>query len=510
MSFSLTPKEQNRVEIAGLLGYHLDPIGKNELALLVVFAFIYAIDLLAVVFLIWNRNYPPLKSKSPMIMVGVYISFVLWFIGDLQANGIVHLSGTALTNCKAFGVWVRVLLGVCTVSSLIALRSYGLYRVFRLNQPFNGFGLYLPFIIFCGLLLIYGIISQVLSQKVTIQYVAMLDVCVYTSGYKASLFAFIWVAWVVVAVINWKIRRIKSSFNESREMAFCCLVVFAVLIFTTTMHYTHPTYPFDGKLRLVTTGLDHIACNLVWWTIMFTPMFNCVFRRKQYLRHWTKKLRDDGLQRQYDVESNTTSTSILHSTAPFGSHAYNPHDSSYMYSNSRNVDFYYGDELKHKHGKGSGQNRPDSAIDPIKYGSHSDVSLDSRRMSTHKFMPTPDPFNIQPVSPATVTTLTSGDDPFSIPADTSAEKNNSSVRRTLRRKGRQSENALQNPLVIPPHNAPHMALSSSRSALGPVSSRPPLHSPITYPEPVHTTLTWSHDDASDGLNYHLPGDRHLL
>ncbi|KAJ1936457.1 hypothetical protein FBU59_005047 [Linderina macrospora] len=134
-------------------------------------------------------------------------------------------------------------------------------------------------------------------------------------------------------------------------------------------------------------------------------------------------------------------------------------------------------------------------------------------MSPHQFIPArSDPFNIQPASPATITTLTGSRDPFNIPADrnSSEKKNDSDVRRTLRRKGRQSEDVLQNPLAIPPHNNPQLGPNSSRSPLVLGLSHSPLHSPITYPEPAHTTLTWGHDDGSDSLSYHMPGDRHLL
>ncbi|KAI8320915.1 hypothetical protein GQ54DRAFT_262751, partial [Martensiomyces pterosporus] len=280
---------------------HLDPIGKADLVMIIVISAVYAADLVSVLYLIANRNYPPLKSKSPMLMVAAFVSSVAWYCGDLVTNGHIHLSGTVMANCKAFGVWVRVLLGVCTISSLIALRSYGLYRVFRMNLPYRGLGFYLPFMIYCACLLVYGIVSQVLSTDVTVKYVGLMDLCYYYDGFKASLFVFIWVTWLIVAYINWKIRNIKSSFNESREMALSCFVVFAILTFTTIMHYTHPMYPLSRTLRLLTTSLDHVATNVVWWSIMGTPLFNCLFRKQRYLEMWKRKLRQDGLQREYQI-----------------------------------------------------------------------------------------------------------------------------------------------------------------------------------------------------------------
>ncbi|KAJ2847824.1 hypothetical protein GGI22_005871 [Coemansia erecta] len=306
MSFSLTPAEESRVRLAKLLGYNLDPISTKDMAMIIVISAVYGIDLVAVVFMLWNRRYPPLKSKSPLLMAAAYISCVCWFVGDLQINGHVHLAGTALANCKGIGVWVRVLLGVCTVSSLIALRSYGLFRVFKQNLPYRGLGFYLPFLVYCVCTLVYGIVAQVLSPSVTVEYMPLLDICYCPSAFRGALYGYIWATWLLVAIINWKIRNINSSFNESREMAICCVFVFIALTFNTVLQFASPQYPFHQIQRIITTSLDHLATNLVWWTIMGGPLLNCLFRRQKYFEYWKAKLRKDGFQNEYDMESEDT------------------------------------------------------------------------------------------------------------------------------------------------------------------------------------------------------------
>ncbi|KAJ2851207.1 hypothetical protein GGI22_005291, partial [Coemansia erecta] len=98
---------------------------------------------------------------------------------------------------------------------------------------------------------------------------------------------------------------IRSSFNESREMLGACAAVFAILIFTTAMHYASPAYPLAMRLRIATTALDHAATNIVWWLVMAVPMYQCLFHRKPYLDAWVAKLRRDGLQREYQVASDS-------------------------------------------------------------------------------------------------------------------------------------------------------------------------------------------------------------
>ncbi|KAJ2824561.1 hypothetical protein IWW50_003279 [Coemansia erecta] len=305
MSFSQTADEQNRVKLAEVLGYKLDPISYKDMGLVIAISVVYGLGFLAVVFMLWNRKYPPLKSKNPELMAAAYVSCVFWFVGDLQINGHVHLRGTILTDCRGIGVWMRVLLGVCTVSALIALRSYGLYRVFKQNRPYRGVAFYLPFLVYCACTLVYGIVTQVLPSSVIIEYQPMLDVCYCPSAFRGALYGYIWATWLLIAFINWNIRNIKSSFNESREMAFSCFLVFAILTFSTVMQFVRPEYPFSQVLRLLTTGMDHLGTTLVWWSIMGVPLFNCAFRRHTYLECWTAKLRKDGLQHEYNIKSDS-------------------------------------------------------------------------------------------------------------------------------------------------------------------------------------------------------------
>ncbi|KAJ2808311.1 hypothetical protein H4R21_000099 [Coemansia helicoidea] len=317
MAFSLTQAEQERVKAAAELGIRLDPIGRADMVLVIVISAMYGVDLVAVAYLLWNRRWPPLKSKCPGIMAAGFGSCVCWFVGDLQINGHVHLAGTPLTNCKAVGVWVRVLLGVCTVSALLALRSYGLFRVFCQKRPGRGAGLYLPFVAYCVCTLACGVVAQVLSPRITVEYQPALDFCYCPKPFRAALYAYIWATWLLIAGINYRIRNIKSAFNESREMGAACAVVFAVLTFSTALQFARPDYPFARTLRLLTTGADHVGTNAVWWAIMGEPLWNARFNRAAYQEAWTARLLRDGLQSAYDVPPALSATVVLHSASDF-------------------------------------------------------------------------------------------------------------------------------------------------------------------------------------------------
>ncbi|KAJ2688764.1 hypothetical protein IWW39_001979 [Coemansia spiralis] len=402
-SFAFTPSEQSRVKVAAALGYHLDPISYKDLALIITISVVYGIDLLAVGFMLWNRNYPPLKSKRPLLMAAALASCICWFIGDLQINGHIHLAETGLTNCRGIGLWVRVLLGVCTVSSLIALRSYGLYRVFKQNRPYRGLGLYLPFLIYCGCTLVYGIIAQCIGAEKTVEYKPPLDLCYCPKPFRAALYVYIWTTWLFVAFVNWHIRGIKSSFNESREMAMACFFVFAILTFSTALQFAQPNYPFHQTQRLLTTAMDHLGTNLVWWAIMGEPLFNCAFRKMKYLEYWTSKLKKDGLQNEYEIGSSGSSGA-----------------NNLTYDEDEEIFFFTPTTHPTPVYLPNGEPRPVSSKRRTKFAPnrYSDMTAVTKKLP--KSLPIVpksvdnygDPFDIPPMTPTTAVNSPKSDDPF--------------------------------------------------------------------------------------------------
>ncbi|KAJ2774117.1 hypothetical protein IWQ57_000974 [Coemansia nantahalensis] len=302
LSFSVTPSEQRRVSlIEAMSGLHADPRGRADAIMVIFFTAAYAFDLVAVAYMLANRNYPPIRCKSPILMAGALVSSILWFVGDIQSKGHVPLKDTPWNNCKAFGMWIGALLGVYALGALVAVRALGLIRVFIMGRPFRGRGLYLVLLAYAVSLLVYGAAVQALPAKKTMYYVDVADVCDFSKGLQAAVFAVLGFNWLVVLVLSWHLCSIKSSFNEVFETVVGCLLVFAVLITSIVMHYVMTAYPLNATYRILNTSINHASTQIFWWTIMGVPMFNCLFRRERYLSEWTLKLLSDGLHNEYDV-----------------------------------------------------------------------------------------------------------------------------------------------------------------------------------------------------------------
>ncbi|KAJ1898715.1 hypothetical protein LPJ66_002574 [Kickxella alabastrina] len=157
----------------------LDPRDKADAIIMVITAVIYSLDFVAVLYLLWNRKYPPLKAKNPLIMVLVKFANIIWFSGDLQTSGHIPLANTPMVKCKAFGIWIRFMTGVCLQNSVATMQTYGLYRIFTRFLPYYRLGLYLLFTIYCLCLIAFETAVQVLKPSITAYYVALLDLCNY-------------------------------------------------------------------------------------------------------------------------------------------------------------------------------------------------------------------------------------------------------------------------------------------------------------------------------------------
>ncbi|KAJ1901667.1 hypothetical protein LPJ66_000635 [Kickxella alabastrina] len=141
LSFTLTESELQRQKNAEAMGLKLNPRGMVDMIMLIVISIVYLFNFLAVVYMLWNRNYAPIKSKNVIVMALIMAVSVVWFVGNLQSNAHVPVAGTLMTNCKAFGMCMWVIIGAGGMCSLTAFRAYGPYRVFYLHKPFHGLGL---------------------------------------------------------------------------------------------------------------------------------------------------------------------------------------------------------------------------------------------------------------------------------------------------------------------------------------------------------------------------------
>ncbi|KAJ2000853.1 hypothetical protein GGI04_003982 [Coemansia thaxteri] len=337
MAFPNEAFEDQRLQNAIALKVELDKRGAADVATVMAFAAVVFINFLAVLFTLWNRNYPPIKAKSPLLMTCLFVGSTFWYIGDIRGHGHVQQYGTGLADCHVSNIWMHAVSGMFAVCGLYALRSQMLYQVFHLNQPCSGLKFFMPTIVYSTIVLVFAIVMQALGDKRTTYYVPQLDICSGTNTYKITILTLLWGAVLYDAVMYWRIRNIKSSFNESREMAAVSSLSILVLLVTTLISFLKPSYPLLMPFRVTMTVIGQFCVHLTWWSIMAVPIYQCLFNRHTYLVKWRATLREDGLQREYRADSSS-------GMQPITDNATKSLQTSYGDKVTNTHAFYYGNE----------------------------------------------------------------------------------------------------------------------------------------------------------------------
>ncbi|KAJ2392859.1 hypothetical protein GGI23_005135 [Coemansia sp. RSA 2559] len=297
---SLYTNDEERIAfLEKYLNMHVDPVGSADTAVIAVGSALFGITFLFIATAWFRREFRPIRAKNlPMVTI-LFITGLLWFIGDIPMNGHVMLRG-AFSNCKEWNIWVRVLFCFWYTTGLI-VRCYALDRVFNQNKPTRGIAYYAPSAILILFYLGYSIVTEAMPNKLTIGYNSEIEVCTTSKGYVYVTVGILWVNWLIFIFMVIRLRNIQSTFNEFYESLFILAFGIAAMIKTSVVHFTRPRYPLILGYRVAETIGDAAICNGVILVIIAYPVIRSVYRYKEYERKWLLRLRTDGLQDMYET-----------------------------------------------------------------------------------------------------------------------------------------------------------------------------------------------------------------
>ncbi|KAJ1725630.1 hypothetical protein LPJ61_005628, partial [Coemansia biformis] len=119
--------------LSAMLGIAVTDPNRTDTVVVCVCAGVYALTAIMLVYAWCNYSYRPIKAKNLGWVSLMYLSTILWFIGNIPTNGHVHAVG-GWSKCKVWVVWLRILF--CFVfASLMIIRFYALDRVFNQRKP---------------------------------------------------------------------------------------------------------------------------------------------------------------------------------------------------------------------------------------------------------------------------------------------------------------------------------------------------------------------------------------
>ncbi|KAJ2491337.1 hypothetical protein IWW37_002419, partial [Coemansia sp. RSA 2050] len=304
-----SPEERIAV-LEEMFDMDIDPIGRMDTMVIALGCAIFAITGIFIVAAWTKHTYRPIRAKNLPLTTVLYISGILWFVGDLPMNGHVLLKG-AFSECKFWNIWVRVLF--CFIyTSVLSIRCYALDRVFNQNKPTKGLAYYLPSILFVGGYIAYSIVTTAMSGHLTIGYAEAVELCTTTEGYVIVTLCLLWLNWAIIITMMIRLRNIQSTFNEFYEFLFICFFGIAAMIKTTTVHFTHPKYPLVLGYRIAETLGDVLIINGIILIIMAYPVVMSLVHNKEYEREWLLRLRTDGLQDMYEANLNLRAEGPAH------------------------------------------------------------------------------------------------------------------------------------------------------------------------------------------------------
>ncbi|KAJ1718555.1 hypothetical protein LPJ53_006455, partial [Coemansia erecta] len=72
-----------------------------------------------------------------------------------------------------------------------------------------------------------------MSDRLTLTYIKDYELCTTTKGYIIVTLILLWINWLVIAVMTYRLRNIQSTFNEFYEFLVICFLATVAMVKTT-------------------------------------------------------------------------------------------------------------------------------------------------------------------------------------------------------------------------------------------------------------------------------------
>jgi hypothetical protein len=99
-----------------------------KLVVLAIGITVFLLGYLAIGFAFLNREFAPLKAKQLPVLLLALISATCWWMGTLQALGVIQQTGI-FRYCLLWGVWLQTVLGVQLHLTIYTFRILRLYYI---------------------------------------------------------------------------------------------------------------------------------------------------------------------------------------------------------------------------------------------------------------------------------------------------------------------------------------------------------------------------------------------
>ncbi|KAJ1873443.1 hypothetical protein LPJ55_002298 [Coemansia sp. RSA 990] len=294
--------DEDRIEAAAKHGYGIDPVGGLETAAIIVGSVFFGLTAILVIYSWFNHMYQPIRAKNLPQNTLMLLCGIMWFVGDIGSNGLVKTVGV-WAHCRLWNLWIRFFF-TFMFSCCVFVRVCALFRLFICQKQCSGLKILLPYTVAALCMVIFCLVGQLVSPEKTVKYDPEMQLCLHARAFHISSLVLRWIIWVFVVVFMWLVRNIQASFNEVRESLLIVIIALIFLVQNTVFETMDRPVASSKLARNAITWTDFICANLTVWVILTYPVYQSIFHRKSYLRHWRSKLMDEGFKREYGIAGN--------------------------------------------------------------------------------------------------------------------------------------------------------------------------------------------------------------
>ncbi|KAJ1996073.1 hypothetical protein GGI25_000616 [Coemansia spiralis] len=256
-----------------------------------------------IVILLVNRNraYIPLKCKNIPLLNMLFLTTLLWYLGDIFTYQPTLVAHATRSVCILTMSWLRMSLGVYSVISCHVFRIYQYQCVFKWRVPAKGKHLWVPILLWTIVPLLYGILASAIpAGKGGNEYIADPPMCVSHKPLYFTAVALLVLLLVVWACATLMMNNINVCFQEHRELLVVIVSTVLVVLLQVVLRWTLPGNS-SFAYNTFTSVTDVLIGQISLFVLVSKPLFHCLRDPDEYLCYFLHTLRRENKRVEYEM-----------------------------------------------------------------------------------------------------------------------------------------------------------------------------------------------------------------
>ncbi|XP_011270471.1 hypothetical protein CAOG_08830 [Capsaspora owczarzaki ATCC 30864] len=260
---------------------------------------VFFFDLLMVGYILYHREYKPLKAKQLDLVILSLIAGWFYMLGTLQARWVLPHSGV-FSNCAFWGIAAQLMLGGYLWIVAVLFRLYRLNYILlnpqirkKARHPawmyLRLFLFWVPGILLCLIAIGTGGVSHDSLPKDDGTFTG--DMCHSNKDWTKGFLGLALVYFLVMLYYAFRLRNIRLSFNEfayTKYLGVVVLVAFSVYGIVLMLDYD---YYLWGRIVI---GYIVLLCTQAFFCFQIgSPVWGCMFDRENYAHQFRMNMSKD-------------------------------------------------------------------------------------------------------------------------------------------------------------------------------------------------------------------------